>query len=86
MNYPKTYTVVLSRNVWTMTETGDADSGTGPYTVDGKRITLIWPREGLANTYSFAINAKGDLRLTAVLPMDLGDAFVATTEPWIKIH
>jgi len=55
------------------------------YWVNGKRITFNAPVYGYTMTFTFFVDAKGNLHLTPVQPMDPGDAFQCAYKPWIKI-
>jgi len=57
----------------------------GSYSVDGNRITFQFTEFNYANTFTFRIDDAGDLHLTPVPPMDPGDAFLLSHEPWTKI-
>jgi TRAP-type transport system periplasmic protein len=55
------------------------------YSLSGNRITLTSLEDGFTTTFTFAVDGKGNLRLTPVQPMDPGDAFQCAYNPWIKI-
>jgi hypothetical protein len=55
------------------------------YSVTGNRIRFETPEYGYHMTFTFSRDAKGNLRLTPVQPMDPGDAFQCSYKPWIKI-
>jgi TRAP-type transport system periplasmic protein len=76
---------ISNRTLKDGTWTGDPDpnGNGGTYTVDGNRVTFKWGCCVL--TFTFSRDASGTLYLTPVLPMDPGDAWVWSTEPWIKI-
>lgn len=55
------------------------------YSVTGNRIRFETPEYGYHMTFTFSRDAKGNLHLTPVQPMDSGDAFQCSYRPWIKI-
>jgi TRAP-type C4-dicarboxylate transport system substrate-binding protein len=55
------------------------------YSVDGGRIRFNAPEFGYSMIFTFAVDGKGNLRLTPVPPMDKGDAFQCSYKPWTKI-
>ena len=55
------------------------------YSVTGNRITFNVPEFGGTLTFSFTVDGKGNLHLTAVQPMDPGDVLECSYKPWIKI-
>jgi TRAP-type transport system periplasmic protein len=55
------------------------------YSVSGNQITFNSPGFGYTMTFTFAVDGKGNIRLTPVKPMDPGDAFQCAYNPWIKI-
>lgn len=58
----------------------------GTYTVDGDRLAFRGSDNSRVLTFTFSADDKGDLTLTPVLPMNLEDAFIWSTEPWTKIQ
>jgi TRAP-type C4-dicarboxylate transport system substrate-binding protein len=76
---------ISNRTLKDGTWTGDPDpnGNGGTYSVDGNRVTFKWGCCVL--TFTFSRDASGTLHLTPVPPMDPGDAWVWSTEPWIKI-
>jgi TRAP-type transport system periplasmic protein len=79
--YPSVVTVTL--------KDGHMDNGPGEpgttYTVNGDRITFDVPAWGYSLTFTFSVDAKGNLHLTPVPPMDRGDQFIWSTKVWTKI-
>ncbi len=64
---------------------GDWVDGRGTYSVDGDRITLNWQGALAPQAFDLSVDDDGTLHLRPVLPMDPGDQFVMTTNPWAKI-
>jgi TRAP-type C4-dicarboxylate transport system substrate-binding protein len=79
--YPMVTTVRL--------EDGQVEGGCfGPgatYSVHDDRITFNAPAYGYSTTFTFSADARGNLDLTPVPPMDKGDQFVCSYKPWTKI-
>jgi hypothetical protein len=82
--WPACFEVTLRDGKWL----GESCSGgtgrdVGTYSVTGRRISFQSPdRRG---TFEFSIGHDRSLRLRAVGPMEPGDRFVLTTEPWRRI-
>ena len=56
------------------------------YSLSGNQITLSSVEDGSTMIFTFAVDGKGNLRLTPVQPiMDPGGAFQCAYNPWIKI-
>jgi hypothetical protein len=84
-NYPVTFTVVLEKGSWTMSDTiSDTDDGEGTFTVSGSRIDLH--ESGSVLSFTFTTDADGTLHLTAVPPMDPQSQYLLTTEAWTRKH
>ena len=64
---------------------GDQNDGDGRYTVDGDRIVFAWHFAAATETFTYSVDDNGTLHLDPQLPMDSGDQFVMTTNPWEKI-
>ena len=79
--YPSVTTVALRDG---QVKGGCFDGG-ATYWVNGKRVTFNAPAYGYTMTVTFSTDAKGNLHLTPVQPMDRGDAFVCFYKPWTKI-
>jgi TRAP-type C4-dicarboxylate transport system substrate-binding protein len=76
-----------SVQTWTLKD-GRADNSSGldgRYSVKGDRITFQFFDFDYANTFTFRVDEDGTLHLTPVPPMDPGDAFLLSHEPWTKI-
>jgi hypothetical protein len=82
--FPSTFTIVLDRGRWTLTQTvtGDVTDG-GSYEEFRDRVVFTWDA-GLVLTFTYTIDEAGNITLTPVEPMPDGDAFVWSTKPWIK--
>jgi hypothetical protein len=79
--FPITFTVVLDTGNWTMQETSSSETGSGTYEITGDKLTFHWG----GTTLAFSVKeGDGTLHLRGVAPMDLGDRFIWTTEPWVK--
>ena len=64
-----------------MKESGSSDTGSGTYEITGDRVTFHWS----GTTLTFDVRkAEDGLYLRGVVPMDLGERFIWTTEPWVK--
>jgi TRAP-type C4-dicarboxylate transport system substrate-binding protein len=84
--YPVTFTATLQDGVWSLSHTGaevQTDNPGDTYSVQGNRIKFHWTNYFL--TFTYTVDGKGNLHLTAVPPADPGDTFVWTTHPWTKI-
>jgi TRAP-type transport system periplasmic protein len=86
IKFPSTFTVTLKDGTWTMAHTGaevETDNPGDTYSVRGNIIKFHWTNYFL--TFTYTVDGKGNLHLTAVPPADPGDTFVWTTHPWVKI-
>ena len=86
MKYPSTFTVTMRDGRWTMRHSGAevmTDNPGDTYSVQGDRIRFHWGNGFLTFTYS--VDAKGNLHLKAVPPVPPDDTFVFTMHPWTKI-
>src|SRR5205823_5450891 len=81
--YPVVVTWTLRDGRWIST-TG-SQKGVGTYTVARGRISLLWPREGHTNRFTYARDRNGTLHLSAVQPMDRGDEFAWASRAWRRI-
>jgi hypothetical protein len=63
----------------------DGSGEHGTFTVAGNRIAFTWPAKGYTNTFTFTRGGNGTLRLTPVLPMDVGDRVVSSSAPWVRV-
>jgi TRAP-type C4-dicarboxylate transport system substrate-binding protein len=55
------------------------------YSVTGNRIAFVVPEDGVTLTFTFTVDAKHNLHLRPVEPMNPGDVLECSYEPWIKI-
>jgi TRAP-type C4-dicarboxylate transport system substrate-binding protein len=86
MKYPSTFTVTMQNGLWSMHHTGAEVQTDNPgdfYSLQGDRIKFHWGTGYLTFTYS--VDAQGNLHLKAVPPVPPDDTFVWTTHPWTKI-
>lgn len=84
--YPACFSVTLRDGKWLMNScTGASDTSTGSYALAGDQITFDWPDVGSRLSFTLSIIHDRSLRLEAVLPMEEGDQFVWSTEPWRRI-
>jgi TRAP-type transport system periplasmic protein len=86
MKYPSTFTVTMQDGQWSMHHTGaevQTDNPGDTYSLQGDRIKFHWGTGYLTFTYS--VDARGNLHLKAVPPVPPDDTFVWTTHPWTKI-
>jgi TRAP-type C4-dicarboxylate transport system substrate-binding protein len=81
--FPWILTVSLDDGIWTWPDECDTDDCT--FVVDGDRIVFYWHKVGAVLKFTFTTDADGTLHLHPLAPMDPGDAFVWSTEPWEKI-
>jgi hypothetical protein len=79
--YPQVTTVKLADG---QVEGGCFGQG-ATYLVTGDRITFKAPEYGYSMTFTFSVDAKGNLHLTPVPPMDKGDAFQCSYKAWTKL-
>jgi TRAP-type C4-dicarboxylate transport system substrate-binding protein len=84
--FPQCFSVTLRDGRWLMTScSGASDASTGTYALAGDRVTFDWPAVGSRLTFTLSIARDRSLRLEPVLPMEQGDQFVWSTEPWRRI-
>ena len=86
MKYPSIFTVTMRDGKWSMHHTGaevETDNPGDTYSVQGDRIRFHWDSGFL--TFTYTVDAKGNLHLKAVPPVPPDDTFVFTTHPWTKI-
>jgi TRAP-type C4-dicarboxylate transport system substrate-binding protein len=87
LGLPFTSTMKLKDGTWILSsrENGQLHiDGQGTYAFKGDRILFRWP-PGPGITFTFSVDDKGNLHLTPVPPMDVGDQFVWSTKVWTKI-
>lgn len=80
--YPSIQGNVLKDGKW---RAPGPDDNHGTYFIRGNRITFVWPGAATTNVYRFRRDVDGTLHLTPIPPMDPGDQFVTTFEPWRRI-
>jgi hypothetical protein len=70
---------------WAIGESPPGPQGT--YLIRGNRITFVGPNAAPngRETFVFALDRDGTLRLKAVGPMDRGDQWVTAGEPWQRV-
>ena len=64
---------------------GDQDDGVGKYSVEGDHLVFVWLGVSAPETFTYSVDPDGTLHLVPQLPMDTGDQFVMTTNPWEKV-
>jgi TRAP-type C4-dicarboxylate transport system substrate-binding protein len=66
---------------------GEPTGPQGTYVIRGNRITFVGPNAAPngRETFVFALDRNGTLRLKAVGPMDRGDQWVTAGEPWQRV-
>jgi hypothetical protein len=55
------------------------------YSVDGDQITFEAPEYGYSMTFTFSMDAKGNLHLTPAPSVEKGDAFQCSYKAWTRI-
>ena len=80
--YPHIITVELDDGRFSMND----GNLTGTYTIDGNQLTFDVAEFGAELTFTFSLDEAGNLHLTPVQPMDPGDAFVFSSDPWTKLE
>ncbi|WP_433200262.1 hypothetical protein ACQP00_28445 [Dactylosporangium sp. CS-047395] len=83
-DFPSTMTVTLRNGTWSMEQTTSSDLYGGTYGATADRITFNWPAEHSVLLFTYAFDG-GKLTLRAMEPMDAGDRFVWSTNPWTRI-
>jgi hypothetical protein len=82
-HYPSCFSVTLRDGRWLMESCSAAGgSDTGTYVVRADRLTFVSPALSSRLTFTFSVDRARTLRLVPVLPMEDGDRFVMSTEPW----
>ena len=64
---------------------GDSAFDSGTFEVRGKHLVFDWPGTGTVVTVRYRRLKGGSLDIKPVLPMDRGDQFVWTSEPWRRV-
>jgi TRAP-type transport system periplasmic protein len=80
--FPFIGTTILRNGRWRLV---GADGDHGTYTVRGDRLRFVWPRVASVLVFRFTRDRNGTLHLRPVLPMDSGDQFVWSSQPWRRI-
>jgi hypothetical protein len=80
---PRVGTRILEDGMW-VGDPGFQFGDSGTYTVEGNRVTFR-SVDGSLKTFTFSVDAKGDLTVTPVQPMSAEDAYIWSTEVWTKI-
>lgn len=83
-DYPLTTNMVLGRDGTWRLDTGNVETGT--YTATPQLLRFVWPRIGATLVFRVRADRDGTLHLTAVPPMDRGDKFVWSVQPWRRIR
>lgn len=84
-SFPAVFSIAMANGTWAFhdPETGAVtNEGGGTYTIDGKQVAFHWGTSTL--TFAFSVDGDGTLHLDPQLPMQNGDQFVWSTEPWSK--
>lgn len=86
--FPWLFTLALAADTWSLVvrdDTGQMDTDSGTFAVTGDRLVFTWPVQNSVLTFAFIVADDGSLTVQPVGPMDAGDRFVWTTNPWQKI-
>jgi TRAP-type C4-dicarboxylate transport system substrate-binding protein len=75
-------TMTLRGGKWMI---GDSAFDSGTFEVRGNHVVFDWPGTGTVLTVSYRRLKGGSLDIKPVLPMDRGDQFVWTSEPWRRV-
>jgi hypothetical protein len=81
--YPTTFTAELDNGRWSLAQTADHGVDGGTYEEFRDRIVFTWDNGGEL-TFTYNVDDAGNLTLSPVQPMEVGDAFVWSTKTWIK--
>lgn len=81
--FPIIGTMTLRDGTWRLGVDSEIDRGT--YSVRGDRLRFVWPRVASVLVFRFTRDPNGTLRLKAILPMDSGDQFIWSSQPWRRI-
>lgn len=81
--YPTTFTAELDNGRWSLAQTADHGVDGGTYEEFRDRVVFTWDA-GLELTFTYNVDDAGNLTLSPVQPMEVGDAFVWSTKTWIK--
>lgn len=80
--FPIVGTAILRNGSWRFASP-EQDEGT--YTIRGDRLRFVWPRVNSILVFKFTREANGTLHLKPILPMDKGDQFIWSSQPWRRI-
>ena len=80
--FPIIGTAVLQNGSWNFASP-ERDEGT--YTIRGNRIRFVWPRVASILVFKSGRDQNGTLHLKPILPMDSGDQFIWSSQPWRRI-
>jgi TRAP-type C4-dicarboxylate transport system substrate-binding protein len=80
--FPIVGTATLRDGSWRFTSP-EKDEGT--YTIRGDRIRFTWPRVATILVFRFRRDSNGTVHLRPILPMDSGDQFIWSSQPWRRI-
>ena len=84
--FPSVFSMTMNGGHWTLKlrdASGSGEEDTGIYTVEGEKVNFHW--NGNVLSFAYTIDSDGTLHLAAQDPMDPGDKFVWSTNPWTKI-
>lgn len=80
--FPIVGTAILRNGSWRFASPEHDD---GTYTIRGDRIRFAWPRVNSILVFQFTREQNGTLHLKPILPMDSGDQFIWSSQPWRRI-
>jgi TRAP-type C4-dicarboxylate transport system substrate-binding protein len=80
--FPIIGTAILRNGSWRFASP-ERDEGT--YTIRGDRLRFVWPRVNSILVFQFTREQDGTLHLKPILPMDMGDQFIWSSQPWRRI-
>jgi len=75
-------TMTLRDGGWQL---GDDEFSSGTYSVRRNRLIFDWPSAAAVLTFTVERHDNGLLDVNPVLPMDRGDQFVWSSEPWQRV-
>ena len=84
-SFPGTFTMDLADGRWTLSQTTGPEVDRGTYQQVQDRVSFDWDLGGRL-IFTFSVDDKGVIRLTPVQPMNAGDAFIWSTEPWHPVE
>jgi len=80
--FPIIGTAILHNGSWRFASPEHDD---GTYTIRGNRLRFVWPRVASILIFTFQREQNGTIHLKPVLPMDTGDQFIWSSQPWRRI-